>query len=163
MPPPWPALPYLHCADCWRCPRHSCTPALGSLGADCRGVGAADTGKGKPWAKEPPLGAAEGPECPGQRHRWSRHDREGRGWPCLWSGGERGKLGLFHVPAPVVCRQVPSLGQVGAFGKTATAVAVSHQRKGRQEIFHSFSSPLPHPPEVVGRETRQRQPQRKCP
>ena len=98
--PTTPPLPYLHCADCWRCPHHSCTPALGSLGAGCRGVGAVGTGKGKPWAKVRPLGAAKGPACPGQRRHWNHRDHGGTSWPCLWRRGPD-ELGLSHAPTPL--------------------------------------------------------------
>lgn len=98
VPPPPPPLPYLHCADCWRCPHHSCTPALGSLGAGCRGVGAVGTGKGKPWAKVRPLGAAKGPACPGQRRHWNHRDHGGTSWPCLWREGEGQMSWVYPMP-----------------------------------------------------------------
>lgn len=97
--PPRPSLPYLHCADCWRCLHRSCTPALGSLGEGCRGAEVADTGKGKPWAKGRPRGVAKGPACPGQRHRWSHRDRGGTGWPCLWRAGE-GQMSWYSSMPP---------------------------------------------------------------
>lgn len=68
--------------------------------------------------------------------------------------------GLSPAFAPLVSREIPSLGQADVLGKTATAVAA---RMGREIGQRSLtpSDPLCHPPEVVGRETLQRQAQRK--
>lgn len=68
--------------------------------------------------------------------------------------------GLSPAFAPLVSREIPSLGQADVLGKTATAVAA---RMGREIGQRSLtpSDPLCHPPEVVGRETLQRQAHRK--
>lgn len=141
----------LHCADCWRCLRHSCTPALGSLGVDCRGAGAAGTGKGKPWAMARPPGAAKGPACPGQRRRWSRHDHGGTGRPCLRREGVMSRA--YPTPPPTLGqdKEVPCLGPVGPFGMIATDCEfLLRMGGGIGQLSVTPSNLLFHPAEIVG-------------